>query len=444
MNEILKWVEPNIKLDDIFAINNQTLGAYQTTISELGKSPWINIRSFSLSPSKLISLVLDCSAFLPTISLSFDDSDNIFKSLDFPLDQDVASIYLKGKGKKHHPIRCDFWITKISGNTTILLNGILKIPNAFDDKTFGVNSSSIEAIFKASRDLGLGFASNFETSNDIQNWVSFNQNYIEFVEATKNKSYIDTNSWINTFIDCFYCMNWLNGELNYSLNEELDKGIITALNDIKNQDAIEKFDTFFQTNHPNFLSTDYGIEIEPNLNQESNLERGHNLIGVSMDMTNLEIKAENFFVGTEESELYVKIKGRDINDVLVSKQRWLGLQNSNVHANWNKAKAQNNMNQRENSGLKGVSYGLCTELMRGRRIPFYIFDFNSKEMDWAKNEISLPSKLPRQNTFWSGFYVVDSVRYEWNSFGFKTYTKLSRKQWNKKRIPHFGAVIASN
>lgn len=440
--EILKWVEPKIKLDEMSAINFKGVGENEANIDNLGNDPWITIRSFSLPSEKIVSLIIDSSEFYPFIYLTFNDSDNSFKSFDFPLNQDIISVYVKPKSTLHKALRCDFQILQVNGSDNISIKGIMKIPNSFDSKIFAQKSSSIEAVFKKTRDLNLGFASNFEISNDIQNWISFNQTYYSFIKSIENSCFINKESWVTSFVDLFYCTNWLNGELLYSLDSTLDKGVITVFNDVINQNLIqgnEKIDTFLLTNHPNFTSTDYGITIEPDFTESSNYQNGHVLNSISIDMSKGEVKTENVFVNEQQHESWKKISGRDENDILIEKTKWVGIQSSNMHENWNSAKAQNLVNNVNFPGIKIVSEGFTTEIMRGRRIPIFVINLNSNEMNFTEETIdNIPdSKL---NDFWSGFYVVSSVRYEWNSLGWKTRASLKRKQWNSNsRKNHFGA-----
>ena len=439
--EILKWVEKKIVLDRFEILDNKNVGENQTTSEEIGRVPLVYIRSFSISYTKLLEVSMECSSFLPTITVTFNDSDNAFKMLDFPLDQDLISVFIKPKSTKQQPMRCDFWINRMFGSDIITISGILRVPNMFDDSTFSFYGSSIESVFKSSRKLGLAFASNFESSNDMQYWNSYNYNFIKYIDSIKKYSYVDENSWITSFIDFFYCLNWLNSELSYALNTELELGMITAFNDINKIDKFEAVGSFFLTNHPNFQESDYGVKIEPTLLQENNFDMGHTMTGVSVDMSKSVVNAQNFFVNNYEHEIYKNLNGRDVNDVLVSKQKWLGIQSSNVHPNFIKSKGQNMMNQRTFPGLTVTSDGINMEIMRGRRIPMFIVDLNTVETDMANDTpYSSQQERPNMSEFWSGFYVTSDVKFIWSQNGWKTIAYMSRRQWDvKARKNNFGS-----
>lgn len=445
--EILKWVEPRIELDSISQIN--LVSKDRELKDDIGDIPLIIIRSYQLGVNDIISLSIDCKFFYPTLYLRFNDNDNRFKSLDFPLNQDVVSIYAKPKSEKHKGIRNDYKILSISGDKIMAISAILKIPNSLDHNSFSLNGTSIESVFKISRNLNLGFASNFENSNDKQNWISFNQTFSDFIKNIQNTAYINNESWIISFIDVFYCMNWLNGNELYSLDSKLDKGILTAFNGLilnkENEKNKEKVDVFILTNHPNFLESDYGISISPYISDESSIEKGHVLNGIGIDLSKGEIKHENFFVNEFFDNEYKKLEKRDSKDLLIEKIKWMGIQSSNVHSYWNTAKGQNSMNDRDFSGINIISNGLTTEIFKGRRIPLFIIDVfdtidNKLNIEENQKNENIQNSNPQINEFWSGFYVVNSVSYEWNQNGWKTIANLKRKQIKDSRKSHFGSV----
>ena len=79
---------------------------------------------------------------------------------------------------------------------------------------------------EVARDLKLGFNTNITNTNDQMKWSNMNKENYSFIKDITGKSYIDDNSFLTSFIDYYYNLNYINVEK--ALQESLDlSGAIT-------------------------------------------------------------------------------------------------------------------------------------------------------------------------------------------------------------------------
>ena len=104
----------------------------------------------------------------------------------------------------------------------------------------------------------------------------------------------------------------------------------------------------------------------------------------------------------------------------------------NIHQNYNNAVYCNSLNRAELEKLYIVieCEGLCLQVMRGERVPVYIM-YND-----AMDRTSAPRSTNAEfNKFYTGYYIVDEISYEYNvktndGYGpFTTKMTLKRREW---------------
>src|SRR5580704_8704105 len=115
-SKILTITLPQIAIDEMSiqdfddpnsAVNVGTVGEQRGRVPG-GIFPLVQINDKHFTQNEIMSLRLDETGFLPTISVSVAMLDGMFISNHFPKDGDVMSVFIRSKLDEFNPIRADF------------------------------------------------------------------------------------------------------------------------------------------------------------------------------------------------------------------------------------------------------------------------------------------------------------------------------------------------
>lgn len=247
------------------------------------------IKGATVDPKDTIYIKLHNSRFLPEIELFCEDSKAILFNDLYPFDQDtVISIFVKSntnkiteKNQKGSPIRMDFKVTEYEtvkvdvGDGFIfkyLIKGILDVEELHYTRWLSIkDKSSYDALKGIASEMNLGFASNVQESNDKMTWLSAGDSYLEFIKEISSQSFISEDSFVWTFIDFQYNLNYINiqSELNeftkeeayisseYLDNDPEEKPTITYLTNNKAADSTNKYISSF-----NIVNQSFKVNLE--------------------------------------------------------------------------------------------------------------------------------------------------------------------------------------
>lgn len=191
--------------------------------------PLIQIGGFILNENDLLSFTLFQNDFLPNIHISFIDSAKIHTSEGFPTTNPIVSIYLAPTNKLLKSISADYLITNIrsvalpDGRIRYDYVGELYIPKLNTNKSIAYSKmTSVDALRAIAKDLGLGFATNEDQTNDNMTWINPNLSYKTFIQNISDRAYKNEKSFYQIFIDRSYVLNFINVEKQYSRDQEVD------------------------------------------------------------------------------------------------------------------------------------------------------------------------------------------------------------------------------
>ena len=440
--------------------------------SEKGSQiPYIKINTNRISNSDLISFSLDVSDFLPRLKVVFSDSDDKFKNMDFPKDGDVISVYIRpmdlGQQKK---IRCDFDIlsTNVSPGSEsepaiFNFNGILRVPGLFSESIEGFSKDTcFNHLSKVCEDVGVGFASNVESTEDSMTRLRASETRSKFIKDSTGSSWKDENSFFTSFIDPWYYLCFVNVNSQFSEEFELEQGPtnMTSPGNFRPGDQPDKplgeGDIFF-TNSPESKGNDNYITRLALKNDSASvwMSEGYKRYAQHFELDSFEFISE--FVdplvtlGSEKDFILPKGKPNDNFYETQNKFKYLGKQETdsdsndgNVHLNYSYAKIHNYQNMREISKMK-ISIELEStnfNIYRYQRVPLDIYSGNSiqsqliakkdefiGEEGVGTEQVAEPQSMYR-NDFLSGFYVIDSYSYSYKQ-GDRLRQKLTmvRREW---------------
>lgn len=290
--EIVRLIEdPNIKKElafDEISINLSNDQSNDPTIKSTMKDtagisyPLIRINDYVFPAESVRSMTLQCSGYLPTLSVTVQTVEPDVISKNMPKDGDMVSLFMRTTTAALEFVRCDFVITSASSNSissnpgmtysTLNVNGILFIPGflATKQNTFGYIGTSREVLRHLAEDFHLGFAYNEEdNSNDFQNWISCNRTISDFMNELTAHSWKDRTSFYRTWIDIYYNLVYVNlnkyfesGKSNTEIDMTFATNIISAMGTAQNETDADKANAMPKifTNLPTFRGTPFYIK----------------------------------------------------------------------------------------------------------------------------------------------------------------------------------------
>lgn len=225
---VTQYSEPVLKVEELNITNKShaTMGIHPDKISYY--IPVVYINDFMIPQTNITNFYLDYSSFAPQVMVEFVDMTNELLSTNVPKPGSYIKVFVGGNGDESYykPIRQDFVITNInktnktggdyqnSGNPIkYKINGILNVPLGFRKMPW--SSSKInarQAMFNISNTVGLGFATNFSTNNniDVMRWVNTqNKSYYDFMKEITRHSCYSPYTFFTSFIDQYYVLNFV-------------------------------------------------------------------------------------------------------------------------------------------------------------------------------------------------------------------------------------------
>jgi hypothetical protein len=221
-----------------------------------------NIKGTTIDARDIIYVKLHNSKFLPEIELCCEDSKGILFNDLYPYDHDtIISIFVKSSSENTMPIRMDFRVTEYETIKTsdtrnefkYLINGILDVDNLHYSNYETRKGTTFDILKIIALEMKLGFASNTSASNDNMPWINPGITYLEFIKELTKYSFISEDSFVWTFIDFQYNLNYI--DVQTELNEFIKDEQGTSTNPQITKNADEQNSSLYLTNNRAFLMT---------------------------------------------------------------------------------------------------------------------------------------------------------------------------------------------
>lgn len=253
--------------------------------------PTVYYYNVELPISSIKDIEVESNNFLPKCSIVFDDIYGIMHDVGFPADNAKLTIILPTNHANMANIFMEFKIVdyhvELIRNSTarrIHMWGICNVENLLisDYKAY-TDKSSYDLIFDIAKESGLGYMSNVDTSSDVMTWLNPGWDFSEFILDTIKKSWVGESSYVWSFVDFYYNINYI--DLEKALNQDVSdiKWISTSAIDNKNnstQSDISSSDKIvgpILTNDPGVKSSNSYFTAERIINQSTDisLKRGY-------------------------------------------------------------------------------------------------------------------------------------------------------------------------
>lgn len=452
-------------------------------------TPLVMINTLVIQRENLSYFEIDLNGRIPTIMVSFKDSKNEL-SIDAPLDCGVISAYIKPPDHENQrPIRLDFSITSFDGNPKsrmYVCSGILRLPKFFGEVCKAFKSdTSFNHLKKMSQDLGIGFASNEDSTTDtMARFIPF-ENYEFFIDETVTTSYKDDDSFFDWYIDPFYYLCFVNVNKQFEIEDKFEKVNITSWPPMsaaplgKDGPGNQTQAAFMLSNLHPYSTSNLGIRGYTILNfaGDVSIKNGYKRTGYWLNIDGKTILPENAYSealttpGSEEN--FILLKGRKKDDGGAfdyrewSKASWLGKQSlstnsGNVHENYAFSKILNHQNLEElrKTNLTIDMIGMNFYIYKYQKIPVAIYESaveeNKSKLQYrnvsfgeeptpdlaeddplmtynSQDRSNSPLRETSQiyNGFISGYYIVGGIKYIWEKgTGYmRQQLRLIRREW---------------
>ena len=491
---ILVITEPTIKLDKMVYDSGKEEEPEGKKISrENGTlTPAVRINGIDIEQMDLNGLTIKLTGFLPEISLSFMDNQNMFRGDSIPRDGDVVSVRLASRQDKiFKDIRMDFDIIRCNISSSAdngenaqsqpgglySINGRLKVPKIFAEESKGYGKkTSLDHLEQIATELQLGFATNIDSTDDEMSRFCAYMPKIRFIQDIIKHGYISDDSFVTGKVDAYYYLNYVDLnkvldskndlEMSYfhKLQEDLNKNPDdpNTVNEIKAPLMI--------TNHPQWQSSSQFFENFRIINESGQktmkygykmkLQYFENDSDEGLVEFDLEPKASKNMRDIEEP-----MKGRRQDETRYKeevKQKFVGRMDvdkdhGNMNINHYFAAIQNKINYAESSKMKleVILDNVNPSIYLFMKLPVFVVTYNTDEVarqrslkqkmkekgfktvgeEYGEDPTSEGGDKIAMDEFHTGFYVVENIEYLYDSedgLGIRQKLTLLRREWPSK------------
>ena len=443
-------------------------------------APYVKINGYVFDHNDIEDMTLSEQGFLPSINITIRDTKGVFSSAYFPKTNPVLSLYIRSINDKLKCIRCDFLIIDISSdesqdsedtmagkNISLTMSGILLVPNLFDNTPQSYASmTSLEVLQELAFDMKLGFATNEDYTNDNMTWIKPLIRRNTFIQNVITYSFKDDKSFYWGFVSKHYHLTFVNMSEMFKEDLDFDKmyeKVITYADLYEKQsDATVDNSTtdLILTNALRMAHTDsYITSFVPETNNGSILVNSgyiRNLGYYDTRLTDdyrknfveLDVKPISETLAPGKNRPGERIPDENLDNLATNANgEWCGVDYNNGHDNFNFARVQNEHN---NNDVRKITLnismdGINLNLLRGMRVPVLIIRENPGDMVMMDAQLTTKDELKSGtekseekyvsvDKWLSGYYVVGSLKYNYDARGKKAFTTdavLYRMNWNQ-------------
>ncbi len=470
-------IKPTIELDEVRLDDVETRKIPHRTQDMLSiEIPLIRINDHVFNRDEIANMTIDCTGFLPIITLGVNFLSQGFLTKQMPKDGDIISIVIRNESNVLRMIRNDYVITSVHVNknltetkTPVIMTfyGELFIPGLRSQSNdFSFEGTTYEALQDFAKRYGLGFASNESNTSDKQIWLKANMSGEAYVYSIVSKAYKDQTSFYNCWIDVYYNLNFINvNKQLLSIEESVD---ITALTSsflknwnygvntaVSEDDALQIPKVF--SNYPSHRTTSFFVNSWWPINRSSDItftlgaktvcemfEHNVNVYSNPNAPKYWKIEKEPMYDKNKASYMWLP-RGRtpdtssnsDDNSMkranysnyaeLYQKMPWLGIQytvsnsddsnlqwDGNHHKNYQLARIQNLINNKELDKINVYIQvdGVNLGVIRGDKLPLILFKTNDPENVKLLSEGTMPNLI---ELLYSGWFYVKGFKITWTS-----------------------------
>lgn len=422
--------------------------------------PLIKINDYLLSKGEIDLLQIDSNDRVPTITLSATFNNELFLSKNMPKDGDIISVAIRSKADVLKPIRNDYVITGVlttkrntnrGGSISITFFGELFLPGwraYWGDPS--KKGTTMEVLKKSAKELGLGFNTNEENTDDKQIWISYDVQS-EILDEIVSRAWKDEDSFFDWWIDVYYNFNFVNVQKQLLSSEQqideaavignvpmeyywgADESEVAGTAKVFSNYAGFRTTSFFirnwrPINKSSQISINYGTSIVCNFFEHNNIlyedpsRQKYWELDIAPDYDPDKIDSHILLRGRAKWDASINNDeparaNYDYTDIY-KRYPWLGIQytltnpdddqsqwNGNHHKNYMRAQIHNliNLAELEKLNVEIEVQGTNLNIIRGDKVPIVLIKKDRIEGMLVSSDFNTPEVL---EFFYSGWYYV--------------------------------------
>jgi hypothetical protein len=255
--------KPTISLPPMVFQTDATDNNAGLVADTIGKFPFFNYMGSVVQERDILSFKLYYDGIIPKCLITFVDSQNMMKEVGYPQNNTKFEIFIHSKSESLKSIHLKFKVEKFKNlQTTYTILGILDIPGG--DMLYNVNynsykGTSFEVIRSICKEVGIGFNSNINNTDDSMTWVLTGKKTYEEIKEIMKRSYITDTSFMSGYIDFYYCFNYVDMEKEMKRDISSDVGLETG---IENPDKSNEIVNINLINETSMNKSCFYFEIE--------------------------------------------------------------------------------------------------------------------------------------------------------------------------------------
>lgn len=353
----------------------QTNLADQTKImsSLYGYSPIAYYQGMPIEDKNIIYFKLESTEWLPKLTMTIRDWSNMMRSKLFALDNQNITVYINARENGLKDILMDFKIINYDFDpkqNLIFITGWPNVNDLYVEKNVAYSQmTSYEVLEKISQEYKLGFATNINNTNDKMTWINPGNIAEEFIIKTVHRSWVSDDSFMWSFLDVYYNLNFIDIEIQMLEDASKQIGVVSS-SSIGDESNVKKgpvnillfYGRRLDGNRTNMDIIDYEIYNQSTFQSISqgyrkNIEyydrSGNWNEGRAGQFVNFNLETNQNPIAAKENIVLKdlpKIKTQDVDSFFKknAKQHWLGkFDVSNVHLDYNFTIQHNRYNLEE-------------------------------------------------------------------------------------------------
>jgi hypothetical protein len=423
----IKNVFPNQKKANKIKLELPPDENYKKEFAEsLGNQPMVWYNTTQIESNDVISLELSYIDNLPTLTLKFKDTLGFMKDSGIPLDDSRISLFLNPRTKFLKPIHMDFKIVDFSDDNDIYdITGVIDIKDLYLRKFQSYpQKTSYKLYEQIAKDLGLGYNTNIDNTDDKMNWINTGNKLYEFINGVTKHTYKSDETYLIQYIDFYYNLNYVDveKEMKRDITKELGMGNIGIEEVVKTMDK-DVLARNFLTNEFSNKQTNFYFEKFTVLNNSMRvaLTKGYltklkfydelqkNFLVFDVDAITSPADEKILLRGAPQDETFFK---ENINVLYTGR-----LDMDNVHKNYYYAVVQNNINYMELSKI-----GLVVELTTPN---YNLYKFQKIFVILSNQKTTASRSL--MNTRLTGQWLISDIAFTFIGGKFRQRVELTKR-----------------
>jgi hypothetical protein len=422
---LTNFFKPTTKVDEIRVSMPAGENTKQASATSIGIFPLIWYNSIQIEPDAVTFFQLASEDLLPTIRIVFNDVTGFMNDKGFPLDDSILKVYISSRNKFLKPIMMEFKITSFNMmGSDYILEGMANINWMYIRKFESYTGSTFTVLKDVAKRSNLGFNSNSNGSRDEMTWIQAESGK-DFVRRLINHSYISDETFVWTYVDFYYNLNYIDVEKSLQQNIDNQSGIVdNGMENVSKLSDKDKVSSLYLSNDQSIEGSNMYFENYNILNNstETSLTMGHknrikwyNTSGMELLTFTLESITSN-----DSNKIILKGKPQDesffnenFNSIYLGK-----IDTDNVHKNYYYSEINNKQNLTDLTKI-GLQLELTTpnfNLYRFQKIKVVIVNQGS-----TPNQKLMNGRL-------NGEWVIIYIKFVVEDSSFKQYLTLVKRE----------------